>query len=147
MPVARARPRLTGTSVLRRKTARLHERALTSAATGQGSLIPSPKSSPLLSLRTTPLSRPVSMLCPWSPVRTCGPKRHPRSVPSNFFSGLCTGDQGHNIDTGRESGVVRSDSKGLDRKSTRLNSSHGYISYAVFCLKKKKKEDHIPSHQ
>src|SRR2546429_2911951 len=28
---------------------------------------------------------------------------------------------------------------GIDRKSTRLNSSHGYISYAVFCLKKKKK--------
>src|SRR2546422_1122017 len=28
-----------------------------------------------------------------------------------------------------------------DRKSTRLNSSHGYISYAVFCLKKKKKHD------
>src|SRR2546429_3864210 len=28
---------------------------------------------------------------------------------------------------------------GKDRKSTRLNSSHGYISYAVFCLKKKKK--------
>src|SRR2546422_5152244 len=28
---------------------------------------------------------------------------------------------------------------GQDRKSTRLNSSHGYISYAVFCLKKKKK--------
>src|SRR2546429_3925277 len=29
-----------------------------------------------------------------------------------------------------------------DRKSTRLNSSHGYISYAVFCLKKKN-TDHI----
>src|SRR2546429_4505089 len=28
-----------------------------------------------------------------------------------------------------------------DRKSTRLNSSHGYISYAVFCLKKKKKHE------
>src|SRR2546422_4971795 len=28
-----------------------------------------------------------------------------------------------------------------DRKSTRLNSSHGYISYAVFCLKKKKTKD------
>src|SRR5688572_31786395 len=28
---------------------------------------------------------------------------------------------------------------GLDRKSTRLNSSHSQISYAVFCLKKKKK--------
>src|SRR2546422_6574984 len=30
-----------------------------------------------------------------------------------------------------------------DRKSTRLNSSHGYISYAVFCLKKKKKQHTI----
>src|SRR5947208_14044739 len=30
-----------------------------------------------------------------------------------------------------------------DRKSTRLNSSHQIISYAVFCLKKKKKERHI----
>src|SRR2546430_4882141 len=29
-----------------------------------------------------------------------------------------------------------------DRKSTRLNSSHSQISYAVFCLKKKIKEDH-----
>src|SRR2546422_7066362 len=32
----------------------------------------------------------------------------------------------------------------LDRKSTRLNSSHGYISYAVFCLKKKKNCRHDP---
>src|SRR5687768_18276418 len=32
-----------------------------------------------------------------------------------------------------------------DRKSTRLNSSHGYISYAVFCLKKKK--NHLPPLQ
>src|SRR5256885_8671322 len=31
------------------------------------------------------------------------------------------------------------DQRGLDRKSTRLNSSHLVISYAVFCLKKKKK--------
>src|SRR2546429_4269503 len=39
-----------------------------------------------------------------------------------------------------------------DRKSTRLNSSHGYISYAVFCLKKKKKQSrradlHISVHR
>src|SRR2546429_2892033 len=37
-----------------------------------------------------------------------------------------------------------------DRKSTRLNSSHGYISYAVFCLKKKKRHHvlaAIPVHQ
>src|SRR2546422_4785790 len=33
---------------------------------------------------------------------------------------------------------VPSGEGGQDRKSTRLNSSHGYISYAVFCLKKKK---------
>src|SRR2546422_5674590 len=30
-----------------------------------------------------------------------------------------------------------------DRKSTRLNSSHGYISYAVFCLKKKKLQESL----
>src|SRR2546422_8417176 len=34
----------------------------------------------------------------------------------------------------------------LDRKSTRLNSSHGYISYAVFCLKKKKNDLPVPLH-
>src|SRR2546422_5044177 len=38
-----------------------------------------------------------------------------------------------------------------DRKSTRLNSSHGYISYAVFCLKKKKekksKSDYKSTHR
>src|SRR2546429_3057271 len=33
---------------------------------------------------------------------------------------------------------------GGDRKSTRLNSSHGYISYAVFCLKKKKPFRTVP---
>src|SRR2546422_4928923 len=33
-----------------------------------------------------------------------------------------------------------------DRKSTRLNSSHGYISYAVFCLKKKNKIETTPTH-
>src|SRR2546422_4231001 len=34
--------------------------------------------------------------------------------------------------------------RAVDRKSTRLNSSHGYISYAVFCLKKKKQSIHYP---
>src|SRR2546430_12715871 len=33
-----------------------------------------------------------------------------------------------------------------DRKSTRLNSSHSQISYAVFCLKKKKKQSTTPYH-
>src|SRR2546422_8497091 len=62
------------------------------------------------------------------------------------------GDAGVDADTAlqavhdarREHGRVRLDgfelSAGQDRKSTRLNSSHGYISYAVFCLKKKKNQ-------
>src|SRR2546422_2566397 len=37
----------------------------------------------------------------------------------------------------------RTSAIGRDRKSTRLNSSHGYISYAVFCLKKKKNKRHV----
>src|SRR2546430_6592773 len=41
---------------------------------------------------------------------------------------------------GRESIIQR----GTDRKSTRLNSSHSQISYAVFCLKKKKPRHHAP---
>src|SRR5687768_17914680 len=36
---------------------------------------------------------------------------------------------------------------GSDRKSTRLNSSHGYISYAVFCLKKKKQSERLTSRK
>src|SRR2546429_5635209 len=40
----------------------------------------------------------------------------------------------------RQKGVEFHESSRGDRKSTRLNSSHGYISYAVFCLKKKKNQ-------
>src|SRR2546422_8588662 len=39
---------------------------------------------------------------------------------------------------GAARGTPRAYRRRTDRKSTRLNSSHGYISYAVFCLKKKK---------
>src|SRR5436190_12054859 len=39
--------------------------------------------------------------------------------------------------------VARADATTIDRKSTRLNSSHTVISYAVFCLKKKKKTSKI----
>src|SRR2546429_1669671 len=35
----------------------------------------------------------------------------------------------------------------VDRKSTRLNSSHGYISYAVFCLKKKSRTQSGPTNR
>src|SRR3989449_3520645 len=43
-------------------------------------------------------------------------------------------------------GKLRGYTWNLDRKSTRLNSSHGYISYAVFCLKKKKKRESGPDN-
>src|SRR2546422_4716985 len=49
---------------------------------------------------------------------------------------------GHPRD-GRVGAVRDSHGADRDRKSTRLNSSHGYISYAVFCLKKKKKKRQI----
>src|SRR2546428_4798733 len=42
---------------------------------------------------------------------------------------------------GKAIGVHADVAKKADRKSTRLNSSHDQISYAVFCLKKKKKEE------
>src|SRR3712207_6890681 len=42
-------------------------------------------------------------------------------------------------------GVLAEINSRLDRKSTRLNSSHANISYAVFCLKKKKNTDHLTS--
>src|SRR2546422_5722707 len=42
--------------------------------------------------------------------------------------------------------TVKVGDKALDRKSTRLNSSHGYISYAVFCLKKKKTKKKTHTH-
>src|SRR2546429_5914608 len=65
------------------------------------------------------------------------------------ISAICTGRQASGISASIKPGYVSPHTKEcmqpmdalmpLDRKSTRLNSSHGYISYAVFCLKKKKK--------
>src|SRR5690625_6352000 len=44
---------------------------------------------------------------------------------------------------GSPASSVQRSAKARDRKSTRLNSSHVAISYAVFCLKKKKKDDEM----
>src|SRR3989449_10278728 len=59
----------------------------------------------------------------WCPIRTC---RRPRCSPRRASPCASCSRPGSTSAT--------------DRKSTRLNSSHGYISYAVFCLKKKKKK-------
>src|SRR2546422_1211790 len=45
-----------------------------------------------------------------------------------------------------QASIVAALLRARDRKSTRLNSSHGYISYAVFCLKKKKKRKDDAEH-
>src|SRR5436190_18075528 len=58
-----------------------------------------------------------------------GDRRGPRPVLAQRLQGECR-------DPGPESRRLR-----RDRKSTRLNSSHTVISYAVFCLKKKKKKN------
>src|SRR2546422_7157427 len=86
-------------------------------------------------------------------------RRHTR-CSRDWSSDVCSSDlrsAGGTVRPGRASGRPTSRRRGsrsrrrrradlpagrtasADRKSTRLNSSHGYISYAVFCLKKKKK--------
>src|SRR3712207_8192412 len=63
-----------------------------------------------------------------------------RLTPERRFSGTGSGDPGLSA-VGRE--------QAEDRKSTRLNSSHANISYAVFCLKKKKnnRTEYLPLSQ
>src|SRR6267154_4199304 len=63
------------------------------------------------------------------------PRRRPRGVPPR-----CTrrGLDRHLVDRHRPGEQLQ---RRQDRKSTRLNSSHPSISYAVFCLKKKKKKN------
>src|SRR2546429_1247984 len=72
---------------------------------------------------------PRSTLFPYTTLFRSAPARQAREAPASRPSPL-------------QDGVCMPPSTQLsttDRKSTRLNSSHGYISYAVFCLKKKKK--------
>src|SRR2546422_4208553 len=67
-----------------------------------------------------------------------------RSALGVRYLGVCCGAGPHHVRSlaealGRRPPASRTCRR--DRKSTRLNSSHGYISYAVFCLKKKKKQE------
>src|SRR5205809_2034891 len=56
----------------------------------------------------------------------------------NHFARALVRRNGNHAENFRERFHQRMLENSRDRKSTRLNSSHGYISYAVFCLKKKK---------
>src|SRR2546422_4067189 len=65
----------------------------------------------------------------------------PISVLSSGFAGRYAASAAALIASSDRSVPVSAAPAWTDRKSTRLNSSHGYISYAVFCLKKKKTTD------
>src|SRR3712207_8508565 len=62
------------------------------------------------------------------------PFRRPGGARHRLLEGALRGAHPPPLRSRRKSGRL----PGLDRKSTRLNSSHANISYAVFCLKKKK---------
>src|SRR5438132_8909937 len=63
---------------------------------------------------------------------------------------LAKADLPPSFDAGERETITVASSRSKDRKSTRLNSSHTVISYAVFCLKKKKKlypdRAHVSTH-
>src|SRR5258707_13146663 len=63
------------------------------------------------------------------------------TAPIALVSARFISDKLHDRDVAAVSGIMLAASRS-DRKSTRLNSSHANISYAVFCLKKKKKIRH-----
>src|SRR5256885_5925137 len=74
-------------------------------------------------------------------------RRPPRSTLfpyTTLFRSLPPGGWAGNLPAGKRKNSGSSASPPPDRKSTRLNSSHLVISYAVFCLKKKKKT--CPEH-
>src|SRR2546422_959882 len=76
---------------------------------------------------------PRSTLFPYTTLFRSRPLKAIRDVMRNGGGAINAGDDCQVV--ARAHPAIRPG----DRKSTRLNSSHGYISYAVFCLKKKKK--------
>src|SRR5207247_7635980 len=78
---------------------------------------------------------PTSTLFPYTTLF-----RSPRSkVPIDCGRRRAGATDGCRLSDGR-AGTIGCGNRGEDRKSTRLNSSHEWISYAVFCLKKKKQK-------
>src|SRR3989449_7598144 len=70
---------------------------------------------------------------------TAAPRRHARGAALRPVTHRDRPGRGAAARGVRHNGEREAHRLAQDRKSTRLNSSHGYISYAVFCLKKKKK--------
>src|SRR2546426_8448973 len=85
---------------------------------------------------------PRSTLFPYTTLFRSGFRTARRTHKDAMFPIKGLVDQGNGV---RSSSTKKNRRQG-DRKSTRLNSSHLVISYAVFCLKKKKKNINIQRH-
>src|SRR5438132_10823364 len=95
----------------------------------------------------TPTLFPYTTLFRSSPIRKVDPKYPPTLINEHVegevvLYAVIRGDG--SVDSIQ---LVRGIDDELDRKSTRLNSSHTVISYAVFCLKKKKKKNNEDNYK
>src|SRR5207302_11375326 len=84
---------------------------------------------PILMKATLPSSFPATYPAPFTSVTVCG-----------ALSAVLVAPTTKTADKEGWPGLVTGSEAGQDRKSTRLNSTHVKISYAVFCLKKKNKK-------
>src|SRR2546430_11949534 len=83
---------------------------------------------------------PRSTLFPYTTLfRSLHRARHGRDIEQHHARRRDAFDPGRDAAAGPDQQSHRGDARRPDRKSTRLNSSHSQISYAVFCLKKKNK--------
>src|SRR3712207_6902669 len=96
---------------------------------------------------------PRSTLFPYTPLFrslvASSPVRDAEGKPAGVLAVLTdlTGRRRTELELARANERFALAAEAVDRKSTRLNSSHANISYAVFCLKKKKKLKHTDSMQ
>src|SRR2546427_4380744 len=82
---------------------------------------------------------PRSTLFPYTTLFRSGPRVHPAARGQDGGAGAAGLEGEDRLRGGVEARAAVDRPQGRDRKSTRLNSSHSQISYAVFCLKKKKR--------
>src|SRR3712207_7249434 len=82
---------------------------------------------------------PRSTLFPYTTLFRSVPHATTRRTHNEEYTTMYRGTLGRKR---KKKGLATDVSSGADRKSTRLNSSHANISYAVFCLKKKKHLTH-----
>src|SRR5205085_12281048 len=102
-------------------------------------LLPPTKSSPLALHDALPISTlkpPERFLIFWS-ATDFGRKSRGAAALMTISAETAFSSTARRISSVDRTRVIRGKSKSVDRKSTRLNSSHSQISYAVFCLKKK----------